>query len=413
MYYSSPVPSLVAMSLPPQKYAGALRCFKNALQVSQDAVEDDQEEELESYDSAIEIDEQLALEEPLEGSAINESGIDSLHIVPRFQNLPVDTEGMGEDPSEGASSIPMKRKTDHETMFNSLKVASKNVVGNSTLRLYVRLWMLFVLFCQAHSFIRHESEFDEVQPNFHSDLPSWIALWIMDKCDDMDIHTGQIKPLHLRRGSYNMAQKMRAAMMHKFGWDYQLGTQSWQEHPVTGKYVGNPSLSMVLSQYMVSLHRRKAHAGEEVTSARAVDERTLKMLWVFNEGIEDTGRTPVSRKELEQDPARWGGRNTHPTGGIAPFYLWGLDRARPWMCPVWALSKWSEACRTMGIQRQGYVFRKKIGANSISADIEAGMTSESFLECFRNNLLDVDIDPWPYGTHSFRRGGCQYLAMVL
>lgn len=72
----------------------------------------------------------------------------------------------------------------------------------------------------------------------------------------MDIHTGQVKPLNIHRGSYNMAQKMRAAMTHKFGRDYQLGTQAWQEHPVTGKYVGNPSLSVVLSQYMVSLRRR-------------------------------------------------------------------------------------------------------------------------------------------------------------
>jgi hypothetical protein len=37
-------------------------------------------------------------------------------------------------------------------------------------------------------------------------------------------------------------------------------------------------------------------------------------------------------------------------------------------------------------------------------------TSEKFLELFRNNLLDIGIDPLPYGTHSFRRGGCQYLA---
>jgi hypothetical protein len=40
-------------------------------------------------------------------------------------------------------------------------------------------------------------------------------------------------------------------------------------------------------------------------------------------------------------------------------------------------------------------------------------TGESFLECFRNNLLGIGIDPRPYGTHSFRRGGCQYLAVVL
>jgi hypothetical protein len=32
------------------------------------------------------------------------------------------------------------------------------------------------------------------------------------------------------------------------------------------------------------------------------------------------------------------------------------------------------------------------------------------MEHFRNNLLDVGEDPTPYGTHSFRRGGCQYLS---
>jgi len=32
------------------------------------------------------------------------------------------------------------------------------------------------------------------------------------------------------------------------------------------------------------------------------------------------------------------------------------------------------------------------------------------MEHFRNNLLDVGEDPTPYGTHSFRRGGCQFLA---
>ncbi|KAK7036868.1 hypothetical protein R3P38DRAFT_3311614 [Favolaschia claudopus] len=28
---------------------------------------------------------------------------------------------------------------------------------------------------------------------------------------------------------------------------------------------------------------------------------------------------------------------------------------------------------------------------------------------FRNNLLDIKVDPAPYGTQSFRRGGCQWL----
>ena len=31
-----------------------------------------------------------------------------------------------------------------------------------------------------------------------------------------------------------------------------------------------------------------------------------------------------------------------------------------------------------------------------------------FLEAFRQNLLDIGINPLPYGTYSFRRSGCQY-----
>jgi len=39
-------------------------------------------------------------------------------------------------------------------------------------------------------------------------------------------------------------------------------------------------------------------------------------------------------------------------------------------------------------------------------------TSAQFLEMFRRNLAKIEIDFTPYGTHSFRRGGCQYLASV-
>ena len=37
-------------------------------------------------------------------------------------------------------------------------------------------------------------------------------------------------------------------------------------------------------------------------------------------------------------------------------------------------------------------------------------TAKQFLDLFRMNLLDVEVDPSPYGTHSFRRGGAQFLS---
>ncbi|GBE83361.1 hypothetical protein SCP_0504090 [Sparassis crispa] len=105
-------------------------------------------------------------------------------------------------------------------------------------------------------------------------------------------------------------------------------------------------------------------------------------------------------------------RKTAQNGGIAPFYLY-LDTTRPWMCPVQAFAQWWVICRKLGIEPQGYVFRKRIGQDGVSVNAGDAMSNDAFLECFRNNLCDIKVDPRPYGTHSFRRGGCQYLAMVL
>ncbi|KAG2126074.1 hypothetical protein BD769DRAFT_1668508 [Suillus cothurnatus] len=261
------------------------------------------------------------------------------------------------------------------------------------------------------------------------------------------------------RATYNNAQKMRAAISHKFGRDYGLGTQPWMENPVhPGKFVGNPSLSVTVSQYMISLRRRKVHSGETVTSARAMDEPTLKGLWVFNCAAERNEHVRISRKRKAEHPEDWAlritwhdvkfqvkdpllkghwidaapkvfnqgifkgsdfrvrlmlpFRKTHQHGGIAPFYLYA-DIHKPWMCPVRTFAVWWLLASQNNDHLDGYVFRKKVGSDGVSGNPTDAMSSESFLECFRNNLLDIGVDPRPYGTHSFRRGGCQYLAMVL
>jgi hypothetical protein len=82
------------------------------------------------------------------------------------------------------------------------------------------------------------------------------------RCDEIDLETSKPKKLSEPRATYAHAQKMRAAMSHKFGRELERGTVPWTEHPVQpGKYVGNPSLSPKVSQYMVSLQRRKVWFG--------------------------------------------------------------------------------------------------------------------------------------------------------
>jgi hypothetical protein len=51
---------------------------------------------------------------------------------------------------------------------------------------------------------------------------------------------------------------MQAAISHKFSCDFELGTQPWVENALRpGEFAGNPSLSITVSQYMISLHQRK------------------------------------------------------------------------------------------------------------------------------------------------------------
>jgi hypothetical protein len=83
------------------------------------------------------------------------------------------------------------------------------------------------------------------------------------RCDELDPESGseKVKDLSTPRATYAHAQKMRAAISHKFGRDLGLGTAPWTENPLQpGKFVGNPSLSPKVSQYMISLQRRKVKA---------------------------------------------------------------------------------------------------------------------------------------------------------
>lgn len=57
-----------------------------------------------------------------------------------------------------------------------------------------------------------------------------------------------------------------------------------------------------------------------------------------------------------------------PFLGIAPFVLYGPNMEKPWMCPIRAVATWSATCKKLGLRREGYMFRKKIGTNGVSSN---------------------------------------------
>ncbi|KAK0236848.1 hypothetical protein EDD85DRAFT_770709 [Armillaria nabsnona] len=132
--------------------------------------------------------------------------------------------------------------------------------------------------------------------------------WV--RCDDIDPFTNTIKDLTVSCGTYVHAQKLCAAISHYFGQTLELRTQVWTESSVhPGKYVGNPSLLITVSQYMVSLRRRKVQGGEVVTSAHAIDEPILKLLYEFNTQIlrDEPDAEPMSKKRKAEHPEHWAG----------------------------------------------------------------------------------------------------------
>ncbi|KLO16413.1 hypothetical protein SCHPADRAFT_914068 [Schizopora paradoxa] len=255
---------------------------------------------------------------------------------------------------------------------------------------------------------------------------------------------------------------MRAAVSSRFQREYDRGTSAWAENPaMPGKFLGNPSQSNRVTQYMVSLRRGKTRKGEEVVSAQAMDHEILERMIKYNLAFKDEpgaqGVSSISKKRKAGTPSLWAGyflrcmlsllyitaflcllrfdealrirwedvrfetwksdngrEHLRISTGILPFHLYP-NYANPLLCPVRAWCYWYKLTREyLGSDAilTGYVFRRRAG-NSVNFDGSIAMLPAQFLDCLRNNLCDIGVRPHAYGTHSFRRGGCQYLAVIL
>ncbi|KAJ7263209.1 DNA breaking-rejoining enzyme [Mycena haematopus] len=263
-------------------------------------------------------------------------------------------------------------------------------------------------------------------------------------CDSIKLDGSLRDPSEVRL-SFANAQKMRAAASWNFAQMENQGNAPWHKSEVTGKWVGNPSVSTLVSQYMTSLKRRKVHAGEVATSARAITPSMLEKLYDFNhEEGRSTVKLPgsiqckrwdgaparlaswaayliafncllrvdevlkIQAHDIRRDPENEEGSlfNTavlsHPD--IEPFYLYPLPENQAHLCAVRAYTEWVDASHIT----EGFLFPKIGAGDKLMTDKDDSMSSPEFLEMFRNHLLDINVDPYPYGTHSFRRGGCQY-----
>jgi hypothetical protein len=160
---------------------------------------------------------------------------------------------------------------------------------------------------------------------------------------------------------------MRASATYGFGRLNHLGSLPWQKSEISGKMLGNPSISEDISRYMVSLRKKKVcrhkfsainslanhlclqvRAGEVATSARAITpvrkltclnfgltllQEIIARLYHYNHKPEVAEIKPVTRRKRNAsvDPNEWGGGRSrlmlHAVYVIAFLCLLRFDEA--------------------------------------------------------------------------------------
>ncbi|KAF8706311.1 hypothetical protein AX14_013801 [Amanita brunnescens Koide BX004] len=275
-------------------------------------------------------------------------------------------------------------------------------------------------------------------PSISPKTPTWICSWIMEHCDTIKIDGTPKDPGEYRR-SYTWAMKMRSAMTYGFGRLYERGRTHWTSTDGIN-WTGNPSISTIVSRYMVALRKRKHQSGENTTmSSRAVTAQDIQAMYIFNEKayeryqqsmgpastssekewgrerarrlvhavialsfvcllrIDETLSLRVEDIELQSSESKCISitlqkRKTEQFGGTRPFVLWNFQENESHICPIRALSQWITCSKI----KSGYIFRG-IRVNKTNEKIsENPITSSAFLEFFRNMLIDIGKDPFAY-----------------
>ncbi|KAK0213868.1 hypothetical protein IW262DRAFT_1300670 [Armillaria fumosa] len=153
---------------------------------------------------------------------------------------------------------------------------------------------------------------------------------------------------------------------------------------------GNPSISDVMSSYMLGLRKCKVAKGEIPTSAWAISPGTL--------------RSP-------EMPGNWCGGNMQKL--LQVVYLITFT-CLLWINEVLKIQVYDIDFGIDDIDGIHFVSITLPFHKSSPFGIKnMAMKPEVFLQLFCNNLCDLKEPPYAYGTHSFHHGGCQWLSVDL
>ncbi|KAJ3925057.1 MAG: hypothetical protein NXY57DRAFT_1051754 [Lentinula lateritia] len=111
----------------------------------------------------------------------------------------------------------------------------------------------------------------------HPQAAVYIVAWIMHSCDEINLNGSPIAT-NVECSTYAHAQKMRAAATFGFGQIHGLGMQAWHQSEISGKMLGNASVSETVSSYMLSLRCRKVSFRELYPSGKFINYLIFSVL---------------------------------------------------------------------------------------------------------------------------------------
>ncbi|KZP06356.1 hypothetical protein FIBSPDRAFT_902846 [Athelia psychrophila] len=217
-------------------------------------------------------------------------------------------------------------------------------------------------------------------------------------------------------------------------------TIEWSQDKVSGQWRGLPTRSRIVAEFMVGLEKTKAKAGEISQSARALNQEDfhrmhdlcinssqtlaekkqgsvryaayllaflmmLRIDEVVSLTFESLDKIPQERTYFD---VRLSTRKSAQTGVLHSWRLHANDQDIK-MCPMRAIIRLRLAYGDSKVPT-GPFFLKVNGYGAITDD---PITNTVLGKALTQDLQKLGYSAWAlYGTHSFRRGGCQYRIRV-
>ncbi|KAK7016490.1 hypothetical protein R3P38DRAFT_3321031 [Favolaschia claudopus] len=296
---------------------------------------------------------------------------------------------------------------------------ARAVITDKTREGHLRIVKAYIAF-----HMRKNTKWDAKQVN--SATPFDITSFIIQKCGE--------KEKGCEGKKYSTAVSTRAALTY---WYRTIrpneSVSEWRIDSSTGQCYGLPTRSRHVSEFMTGLEKTKAKAGEVSTSARALSLSDMHNLydhcfrpnatpaemrwgitaylfaWLlllrFEEVVrlqfESINMIPGTREYFEVQLST---RKSAQTGVGHAWTLHAND-TDPKICPVRALIRLAVVYGET-VSLTGALFLK---VNKNGAILQDPITTSVISRNLTIDLQNLGYKSWTmYGTHSFRRGGCQH-----